>query len=217
MSKSTKGLKAAVTAPAFVAASFVTAGFNAGRADTAAIALIKSLAEKNVKAARTAFMTGFLVSRLDVTADTVSAEAAGKAEALMALKGFLKTDPAAAGRRTKDQETLVNTAARAWSRLTSLAGIQRADNRGRKEGTKIGPTKAARGADTTAKSNVTTLKIGKTETAAQAIKTVHAIKTAWAALMTASKGLKLDAEALHIAGEVAVQINRFEAALAKSK
>lgn len=207
--------KAKVQARPVSPTAFVVAGWNSSRSESHTVALVKALSEKQVSEARADFLTGYVAGRMarqDV--NTLSPAAVKAARAIVTKRGWKKTEPKAHDRRSQEQETLVNTAAKAWSRALHAAGIGRTDNRGRKNGVKVGPTKTAAGADAAAKTAPVTVKVGKVGTMSEAARTMSAIKQAFVSLMGASKALNLSNEQVELATQITVLMNRFETGLA---
>jgi hypothetical protein len=169
-----------------------------------AIAQIKAIATAtNLKEARNMFVAGQVI-RLHWSKD-VSADLISKARAIMSKGGAGSDKPE---KRTQDEETAVNSAAKVWSRLSAAAGLERADKRGRKKGAK--PGKPAGGK----KIKPVTVKVGKIDTGKQLVDVIAHVKQAWAAMLVNSKALDLPNEVATLGSEITVLINKYEGAVA---
>lgn len=171
-----------------------------------AIAQIKAIATAtNLKEARNMFVAGQVI-RLHWSKD-VSADLISKARAIMSKGGAGSDKPE---KRTQDEETAVNSAAKVWSRLSAAAGLERADKRGRKKGAK--PGKPAGGK----KIKPVTVKVGKVSDNKALGNVVAHVKQAWAALMVSARDIDLPSEAADLGIQITRLINDYHGAVLKA-
>lgn len=214
-------------APApFNAQAFAEAGFAEARHEAVIVALFGTITKATYQPARAEFVAGHVAAALS-KAEKLEIDTLAKARTIVGTKGAAKNDEGkfivSPGRRTPQQETLVNSADRAWSRFCDKAGIEK-PKKGKKgkrkaQASKVNEPKAPAQEETKAPAQapVDVFAIGKVKAPADLVAPAHRIKEAILSLIAAVKPLKVSDELDHATAQALAWANKVETLLGKAK
>lgn len=200
----TKTLKKTVkTAPAFDRNAYVQAGAFAARADMEDRAVIEALVKRDEQAGGAAYVLGYVAQRCF---GGVNEQTLGKAQAVIDAAG---PGSQSATKRTAEEHAACRAGAKRWERIRKRYGVKAKDNRG---GARTGAGKP-KASDAP---KAVTVNLKPTATAADMVTATRAVKQAFAVLLTLKAAKELPGEALAIASEITVLINRFDVAVSNA-